>query len=95
MVDQQSTKFTPHIPDVPCVIEDTSDEVQFADTLELILIASDVEEKDNPKEHIQIKPEFKSEPFTPRFASSACAPIVPITLSKMSVGHTPTSQAGS
>ena len=75
--------------------EDTSDEVQFADALESMLINSDSEEKEKTKETIPVKQEIKPEPYPPRFVPSACAPIDLITITKRSVGHTPTTQGGS
>ena len=83
---------TLRIPVVPSVIdfEDTSDEVQLVGALESIPIASDTKEIEKQKEQIHIKSEFKTEVFTPHFVPSAREPIIPITNSKMSVGHTAT-----
>ena len=77
------SQSTPRFPSIPSVIdfEDTSDEVQFADTIETIL-QSDSDDKDKTFIKTEVKKEEKFDP-----SASATNP-------KMSVGHTPTTQAG-
>ena len=73
----------PHFPTIPSVIdfEDTSDEVQFAHAIESIL-HSDSDDKNKTFVKTEIK---KEEKFNPSVSKPA---------SKMSVGHTPTTQGG-
>ena len=77
------SESTPRFPSIPSVIdfEDTSDEVQFADVFETIL-QSDSDDKDKTFVKTEVKQEEKFDPG------------VSATNPKMSVGHTPTTQAG-